>query len=445
MAHKGIPVVVVPSGGFPVRSVLTGAPLMSVAGSGFGAPITLSDRGAPFVIDGLVTGPILRIEPTLTTETVYVGTTVGVSTGVWDGVPPITYTYQWQMSNGAGFTDIPGATASTYTATADVVGYQLRARVTATDVNGSTVTYSVATSAVTAPVAPSNSTAPSVTGTARVGQTLAGTNGAWVGTAPITYARQWMRNGAAIAGATGTSYALVDADMGMNITLRVTATNMAGSTVSTSAAVGPVVKPPVNTAAPTVSGLFEIGGVLTATNGTWSASPAPTFTYQWYANSTPIAGATGVNYTVRPVDAGDVISVRVTATNSAGNATASSLAREIPFGWQPFTMRTGDSGDWIGFSNGDIVSPPFNPPVGSITNEPTPATRLDALFQDVSGDLVAVFRGDWREKLGLIVLEFDGETLSPQGNSLQGGNTFLRFSGYSRTITVDTSYAAEFS
>lgn len=297
---------------------------------------------------------------------------------------------------------------------------------------------------VPTPVAPSNSTLPSVTGAARVGQTLAGTTGTWIGTPAPTYSRQWMRNGVAIAGATGTSYGLVDADMGAYITLRVTATNTAGSTVATSAMVGPVDKIPVNTSAPIVTGLYEIGGVLTTTNGTWSASPSPTFTYQWYSNSAPISGSTGVNYNVRPVDAGDVISVRVTATNSAGNATAISLAREIGFFWQPFTMRSGDSGDWIGFSSGNIVSPPFNPPVGSITNEPTPATHLDALFQDASGDIVVVFRGDWRVKLELIDLEFDGEILSPQGNSLQGGNTFLRFSGYSGTVTTDTSYSVEF-
>lgn len=292
---------------------------------------------------------------------------------------------------------------------------------------------------------PVNSALPVITGTPRVGQSLSGSTGTWTGNPTPTHARQWLRNGTAISGATGTSYSLVDADMGANITLRVTATNMAGSTVATSAAVGPVVKSPVNTAPPTVAGLYEIGGVLTATNGTWSASPAPTFTYQWYANSTAIAGATGVNYTVRPVDAGDVISVRVTATNSAGNATAISLASEIPFGWQPFTVRTGDSGDWIGYSSGHIAGAPFSPPVGSITNEPTAATHLDALFQDASSDLVAVFRGDWRDKLGLLNLEFDGEILSPQGNSLQGGNTFLRFSGYSRTVNVDTSYNVEFS
>lgn len=116
----------------------------------------------------------------------------------------------------------------------------------------------------------------------------------------------------------------------------------------------------------------------------------------------------------------------------------------IDFNWQPFTMQTGDSGDWIGFSNGDIISPPFNPPVGSISGEPTTVTQLEALFNDDSGDIVAVFQGDWRIELQEVGMTLEGQTLTPQGYSLQGGNTFLRFSGYVGSLEVNTPYAVTF-
>lgn len=49
---SGIPVVIVDRGGVPVTAVDTRAPVMTVATNGRGLPITLTDRGAPFVVQG---------------------------------------------------------------------------------------------------------------------------------------------------------------------------------------------------------------------------------------------------------------------------------------------------------------------------------------------------------------------------------------------------------
>lgn len=78
-----------------------------------------------------------------------------------------------------------------------------------------------------------NTVAPAITGTAQVGQTLTVTNGTWAGPAR-TFTRQWLRNGAPIAAATGTTYVPVVGDIGAVITCQVTATvnaNIAGSGV----------------------------------------------------------------------------------------------------------------------------------------------------------------------------------------------------------------------
>ena len=50
---SGFPVVIVEKGGFPVKAVETRAPIMMVAENGMGVPIVLSERGAPFIIEGL--------------------------------------------------------------------------------------------------------------------------------------------------------------------------------------------------------------------------------------------------------------------------------------------------------------------------------------------------------------------------------------------------------
>lgn len=302
---------------------------------------------------------------------------------------------------------------------------------------------------------PVNDALPAITGTPRVGQSLSGSTGTWTGSPAPTYARQWLRNGTAISGATGASYTLVSADAGANITLRVTATNPAGSATATSASVGPVTSVPANTAAPSVTGDLTVGSVLTTTNGSWSGTPAPTITRSWQrsVNGTTawanIPGQTGLTYTTTEDDADYYVRCLVTATNSAGTASAASnvvgpiVEPSVNWDWQAFTVRTGDSGDWIGFSNGDIVSPPFNPPVGTITNEPTAITQLEAIFQDAIGDIVAVLQGDWQAYVSNVSMAFDAEPLTYQGYSLQGGNTFLRFSGFSETLVVDTDYTVE--
>jgi hypothetical protein len=87
---------------------------------------------------------------------------------------------------------------------------------------------------------PVNTVAPAITGTPASGQTLTSTTGTWTGKATITYARQWLRNGAAISGATAATYVLVAGDVGATITCRITATNPNGSAQAVSNGLGPV-------------------------------------------------------------------------------------------------------------------------------------------------------------------------------------------------------------
>ena len=91
--------------------------------------------------------------------------------GTWTGIATITYTYQWQLSadGGVTWTDIAGATATTYTPPAGTAGKQARVLVTGTNGDGYSQAASPA-SAVILPNPPVNTIAPTLTGTAQDGQ-----------------------------------------------------------------------------------------------------------------------------------------------------------------------------------------------------------------------------------------------------------------------------------
>jgi hypothetical protein len=180
------------------------------------------------------------------TGTVSPGATLSTTDGSWTGTPAIAFARQWQRRANATapWTDITGATGSTYTVTAADAGQTLRAVITAG--NRISSWSMAATAPVGPPVAPANTVAPAVSGTAAVGRTLTAGTGTWTGTAPIAYAYQWERsnNGgaswSAISGATARTYAIAASDHGYRIRVRVTASNGVGSTTAFSAAVGPV-------------------------------------------------------------------------------------------------------------------------------------------------------------------------------------------------------------
>jgi Ca2+-binding RTX toxin-like protein len=103
--------------------------------------------------------------------------------------------------------------------------------------------------------APSNAAAPAISGTAAVGQTLGCSQGSWAND-PTSFAYQWNRDGAAIAGATSSSYTVTDADVARQITCTVTAANADGGSSATSAPVTPTAAPsaPVTPTAPPSGG-----------------------------------------------------------------------------------------------------------------------------------------------------------------------------------------------
>ena len=76
------------------------------------------------------------------------------------------------------------------------------------------------------------------------------------------------------------------------------------------------------TGTPTIGGTAQVGETLTAdTSGIADADglTGVAFTYQWLADDTEIAGATGLTYTLADTDEGKAIKVHVYFTDDAGN------------------------------------------------------------------------------------------------------------------------------
>ncbi|MEV0529727.1 Tat pathway signal protein [Streptomyces sp. NPDC050439] len=92
---------------------------------------------------------------------------------------------------------------------------------------------------------------------------------------------------------------------------------------------------PRNTTAPKVTGTAAVGSKLTTDNGSWTAAPA-SYTYQWTANGTAIAGATASTYTIPAAQLNKKLAVTVTA-HKAGHedATATSSTVTVALGAAP--------------------------------------------------------------------------------------------------------------
>lgn len=84
---------------------------------------------------------------------------------------------------------------------------------------------------------------------------------------------------------------------------------------------------PVNVTKPAISGIPQVGVVLTAFDGTWG--PGGVFTYQWKNAGVNIGGEINKTYTPVAGDIGDKLSVVVTATNGAGATAATSADSAI--------------------------------------------------------------------------------------------------------------------
>ena len=241
------------------------------------------------------------------------------------------FAYHWIRVDGATSTDITGATAPSYTLAAADGGKTIKVTVGFTDLAG--FSEGPLTSAATVAVAARpNSPAtgqPTISGTAQLGETLTADASDIAdadGLDNVSFTYQWIADDSAIAGATASTYTLGAADDGKAVKVRVSFTDDAGHAESlTSAAAAAVAAKPNSpaTGQPTISGTAQLGETLTADTSDIADADGldnVSFTYQWIADDSAIAGATASTYTLGAADDGKAVKVRVSFTDDRGRA-----------------------------------------------------------------------------------------------------------------------------
>jgi hypothetical protein len=138
--------------------------------------------------------------------------------------------------------------------------------------------------------------------------------------APSSLAYQWFRKTGAldpapIALATKSAYTLVAADLGSEISVKVTATLLGYNTLQKSSLATVEIDTGIFSPAPppTISGTERVGMTLTATAGTWGPV-TPTLAYQWKRDGVSIGSAESRTYELTEADLGTNITVEVSAT-----------------------------------------------------------------------------------------------------------------------------------
>jgi|GEM_PF-1300172 len=155
---------------------------------------------------------------------------------------------------------------------------------------------------------------PTISGTAKVGYTLAADSKykKW-SPRPTSVKYQWNSDGAPIDGATASKYKVAPTDIGHAITVSVTGSKTGYASVTKTSKSTKIVAPgTIHRGTVSVSGTRRVGKQLTASTRHWTSGV--TFSYQWYRNGVFLDGVTGRTYDVTPGDKGARFQVVVSAT-----------------------------------------------------------------------------------------------------------------------------------
>ncbi len=223
---------------------------------------------------------------------------------------------------------VPKATSLTYKLQGSDVGKKLQLVVVGTDKNSKRVAR------ISEPllVAKANFTSvktPIVKGAARVGVKSTASLSSW-GTGTI-YSYQWLRDSEEIPGATTSSYTPTVADVASNLSLKVCGSKPFFESLC-------LVSSPQTVIPGLISkvGQVSIGGTSTNIGATLLGKttqwmPGIELSWQWLADGVAISGATANTYTIRTVDRGKSISLRVTG-DALGYQSISKItaAKKIP-------------------------------------------------------------------------------------------------------------------
>jgi subtilisin family serine protease len=273
------------------------------------------------------------------TGSVQVGSVVGVSAGVWSGLPT-SYTYQWYRctSSTSPCQSVQGATSPNYAIfAASDAGTCVAVAVTASNSAGASVAFS----ATSPPIA--SATSPFVISSTIQDSTTISGNVKWQATPSIaSNFVQFYIDGVLVHTAispyvyNGNTTGFLDTSTLGNRThiLGLRALSSDNRTYGFYGATVTVQSGPQNTSHPMISGTPTPGQILSTSSGSWTNFPS-SFAYQWYrcdssgSNCVSIAGANSTIYRVTASDAGFTLRAAVAATNSSGSTTATSAPTAV--------------------------------------------------------------------------------------------------------------------
>ena len=244
------------------------------------------------------------VEPTVAGKA-QVGVPLAADRGSWDGQG--TFSYQWYSGG-----PIDGATATSFTPTADQLGQGVKIRVTLAAPGYKTLRIKSDPTGDVVPGRFKASSPPTVSGVAQVDQPLTASTGSWTPAGSVSL--QWLADGTSIKGATGRTYTPTPDDLRKSLAIQVTVKQRGyDDAVATSVPTQGVAPGTfLNSEAPTVKGTAQVGVQLTAGKGVWS--PKATIAYQWLVEGQLVDGANDHTFTPRPQDVGKKVAVEVIAT-----------------------------------------------------------------------------------------------------------------------------------
>jgi hypothetical protein len=213
--------------------------------------------------------------------------------------------YQWYKDG----TPIANATNASYTvanmSAATAGSYTVVVSNSAGSVTSTGAAVSLSQTAPVITVQPAAQTTVAAGGSCTLSVTATGTN--------LQY--QWYKDSTAIANATNASYTVAAMSAATAGSYTVLVSNSAGSVISTSASVNLPQNVPVITAQPASQTNVAPGGSCTLS----VTATGTNLQYQWYKDSTAIAGATNATYTVANAQAGNMGFYTVTVNNGVGS------------------------------------------------------------------------------------------------------------------------------
>lgn len=273
------------------------------------------------------------------------GETLTASTGSWTPNPR-TYSYMWTAGS-----LLLGHNSNQLVVPGSAVGKRIKVSVTPSQDDYVSTSADSAPTDVVVSSEYTNIQPPQLTTTARVGDRYSINPGRWLGLGTQTY--QLLADGVEVLGATGRTGPITASMIGKKLTVRETISSVGYASASSISAQTAAVTPgtySVHFGSVGVRGPAVVGEQLRLSDDV-EFDPSgfeplvTTVAYQWFADASPIAGATGTTFTLTSAQKNKVVTIAVTASGdgyASKTVTSDETAPVVDAGVTPVTAGDAD-------------------------------------------------------------------------------------------------------